>query len=73
LNYQMVDKKPDRTRNERQARRREREKQWLGKNGWTTWEAVHTLLMTDKYQIVKTSKGQKLEVSAKRNERIQNN
>jgi hypothetical protein len=38
-------KKPDRTRNERQARRREREKQWLNENGWKSWEALHTALM----------------------------
>ena len=37
--------KKDNTRNERQARRREREKQWLTKNGWRSWEALHTALM----------------------------
>jgi len=37
--------KPDRTRNDRQVRRREREKQWLKENGWQSWEALHTALM----------------------------
>jgi hypothetical protein len=35
----------DKTRNERQARRREREKRWLKANGWRSWEALHTALM----------------------------
>lgn len=33
------------TGNERQARRRERERQWLTENGWRSWEALHTALM----------------------------
>lgn len=37
--------KKDNTRNERQSRRREREKQWLKENGWQSWEALHTALM----------------------------
>lgn len=37
--------KKDSTRNLRQARRREREKQWLRENGWQSWEALHTALM----------------------------
>jgi hypothetical protein len=37
--------KIDSTRNQRQARRREREKQWLEENGWRSWEALHTALM----------------------------
>jgi hypothetical protein len=40
----MVNKK-DSTRNQRQARRREREKEWLKENGWQSWEALHTSLM----------------------------
>ena len=36
----------DNTRNERQARRREREKRWLKANGWRSWEALHTALMS---------------------------
>jgi hypothetical protein len=36
----------DNSRNERQARRREREKQWLKVNGWRSWEALHTALMS---------------------------
>jgi hypothetical protein len=35
----------DNTRNGRQARRREREKQWLEANGWSSWESLHTSLM----------------------------
>jgi hypothetical protein len=63
----MTDKKPDKTRNERQSRRREREKHWLAENGWTSWEAVHTLLMMGKYQIqiVSISESQIFKVSAK--------
>lgn len=38
-------KKIDRTRNERQARRRGREKEWLDKNGWRSWESLHSALM----------------------------
>jgi len=45
----------DRTRNQRQARRREREKQWLEANGWSSWEALHTALMNGQVAIfVKT-------------------
>lgn len=40
--------KKDNTRNERQSRRREREKKWLKKNGWQSWEALHTALMNGK-------------------------
>jgi hypothetical protein len=45
-------KKPDRTRNERQARRRDREKQWLNQNGWKSWEALHTALMSGNVSLV---------------------
>ncbi|MGB4594457.1 MAG: hypothetical protein WBI14_00940 [Anaerolineaceae bacterium] len=41
----MAESKPDKTRNQRQARRREREKQWLTEHGWTSWEALHTALV----------------------------
>jgi hypothetical protein len=37
--------KKDPTRNQRQARRREREKLWLKDNGWQSWEALHTAIM----------------------------
>jgi hypothetical protein len=37
--------KTDSTRNQRQARRRAREKQWLKASGWRSWEALHTALM----------------------------
>ena len=40
-----VKNKTDNTRNQRQARRREREKQWLKENGWQSWEALHTALL----------------------------
>jgi hypothetical protein len=39
--------KKDSTRNQRQARRREREKRWLKNHGWQSWEALHTALMND--------------------------
>lgn len=48
----MREKKPDKTRNERQARRREREKRWLAENGFSSWEAVHTGLIAEKYRLV---------------------
>jgi hypothetical protein len=48
----MTDKKPDKTRNERQSRRREREKHWLAENGWTSWEALHTMLIRRDIKIV---------------------
>ena len=52
----MPEKKPDKTRNERQARRRAREKQWLAENGFSSWEAIHTALLTEKFQLVKETK-----------------
>jgi len=42
----------DNTRNERQARRREREKRWLKANGWQSWEALHTALMKDLVHLI---------------------
>jgi len=48
----MPEKKADKTRNERQARRRAREKLWLAENGFSSWEAVHTILMKDSYKLV---------------------
>jgi hypothetical protein len=44
--------KTDRTRNERQARRRGREKEWLYKNGWRSWEALHSALMNSSAIVV---------------------
>ena len=44
--------KTDSTRNERQARRREREKQWLEANGWRSWEALHTALMNGEVNLI---------------------
>ena len=41
----MPEKKEDKTRNERQARRRIREKQWLAEHGFSSWEVVHTKLL----------------------------
>ena len=52
----MPEKKPDKTRNERQARRRAREKLWLAENGFSSWEAVHTALLAQKYHLVKEAK-----------------
>lgn len=48
----MPEKKKDRTRNERQARRRAREKQWLTQNGFSSWEVIHTALIIGKYHLV---------------------
>lgn len=48
----MSEKKKDRTRNERQARRRAREKQWLSEQGFSSWEALHTALIAEKYHLV---------------------
>lgn len=47
----MPKKKTDKTRNERQARRRAREKQWLNENGWSSWEALHTALVNGKIKL----------------------
>ena len=44
--------KIDNTRNERQSRRREREKQWLTENGWRSWEALHTMLMNGSSRLI---------------------
>jgi hypothetical protein len=52
----MPEKKPDKTRNERQARRRAREKKWLADNGFSSWEAVHTILMRDSMKLVQGGK-----------------
>lgn len=41
----MMESKTDNTRNQRQARRRKREKQWLIENGWQSWESLHTALI----------------------------
>ncbi len=35
----------DKTGNERQQRRRQREKEWLKEHGFKSWEALHTALM----------------------------
>ena len=35
----------DKTGNERQARRRERERKWLDEHGYKSWESLHTALM----------------------------
>lgn len=35
----------DKTGNERQQRRRQREKEWLKEHGFRSWEALHTALM----------------------------
>jgi hypothetical protein len=48
----------DKTRNERQKRRREREKQWLTNNGWKSWEALHTALMNGELIITFVQKNQ---------------
>ena len=44
--------KTDNTRNQRQARRREREKQWLEAHEWRSWEALHTALMNGAVRLI---------------------
>lgn len=44
--------KIDNTRNQRQARRREREKKWLNENGWQSWEALHTALINGSTRLI---------------------
>lgn len=47
----MPESRTDKTRNERQAKRRAREKQWLTEHGWASWEAVHTALIRGEIQL----------------------
>lgn len=47
----MTNAKPDKTRSERQARRRKREKEWLIAHGWISWEAMHTALLHNRARI----------------------
>ncbi len=41
----------DKTGNERQDRRREREKKWLQEHGYVSWEALHTVLTSGVIEI----------------------
>jgi len=41
----------DRTGNERQRRRREREKVWLKEHGFESWEALHTELLSGRARL----------------------
>lgn len=43
----------DKTGNDRQRRRREREKVWLKEHGFESWEAVHTALMNGETSLTK--------------------
>jgi len=43
----------DKTGNERQQRRREREKTWLKEHGFQSWEALHTALMNGETSLTK--------------------
>jgi len=43
----------DKTGNERQQRRRHREKEWLKKHGFESWEALHTALMNGETSLTK--------------------
>lgn len=51
----MPEKKKDKTRNERQARRRTREKKWLFEHGFSSWEALHTKLLCKEIALVSYS------------------
>lgn len=48
----MTTPRPDPTRNERQARKREARKKWLAEHGFTSMEAVMGALMRDEYVLV---------------------
>ena len=50
----------DNTGNQRQARRRVREKQWLKKNNWQSWEALHTALMNSTVYLTLNVKNEKV-------------
>lgn len=52
--------KGDTTGTSRQRRRRETGKVWLEKNGFTSWESLHTKLMSGEYVIIKA--GSKTEI-----------
>lgn len=43
----------DKTGNDRQRRRREREKVWLKEHGFESWEALHTALMNGETSLTK--------------------
>lgn len=43
----------DKTGNERQQRRRQREKEWLKEHGFKSWEALHTSLMKAETRLTK--------------------
>jgi hypothetical protein len=58
--YMATTRKPDKTRNERQARRRIREKEWLKEHGFNSWEAFHTSLMKDETRLTKREPDLKL-------------
>ena len=53
----LKENRTDKTRNLRQARRREREKQWLEEHGWKSWEALHTALMNGGKHILSDAEG----------------
>jgi hypothetical protein len=41
----------NRTGTARQQRRRQREKEWLVAQGWNSWEALHTSLLSGKTKL----------------------
>lgn len=43
----------DKTGNERQQRRRQREREWLEMSGWKSWEALHTALLNGETRLTK--------------------
>ncbi len=45
----MVNK--DKTGNERQTRRRQLEKSWLERNNFSSWESLHTALVSGKIML----------------------
>lgn len=61
----------NRTGTARQQRRRQREKEWLAVQGWKSWEALHTSLVSGKTRLTlvkdtssKTNNGSPVDDSA---------
>jgi rubrerythrin len=47
----------DKTGNERQKRRRQKEKEWLKACGFTSWEQLHTRLVNNEMSIITNTDG----------------
>ena len=51
--FSQMSPNKDKTGNDRQRRRREREKVWLKEHGFESWEALHTALMNGETSLTK--------------------